>query len=134
MRDIAFRGVDIRSGEMIFGSLIQEQEKTYILPFNLTKGIPTQLQEIDPETVGQCTSVEDKNGILVHEGDIIEYTSRYFFIEFAPANKLTTKVVWHECGFRLKGIPWSLSQTAESEICVIGNIHKNPGLLTNANI
>lgn len=32
--------------------------------------------DIDPATLGQCTRLRDKNGTLIFEGDIIQFTNR----------------------------------------------------------
>lgn len=99
-----------------------------------TQGVVTEIYtldmsyEVDPETVGQCTGLKDKNGKLIYEGDIVKGLFN-FGLEIMSvctfkdgAFGLTAK----QCG--------AYHFSAFTSICnvkyeVIGNIRDNPELL-----
>lgn len=64
-----FRGKRIDNGEWIQGYLYGIWERRYIL-WGMTNDIPNMV-EVDPETVCQCTGLQDKNGKLIWEKDIL---------------------------------------------------------------
>lgn len=73
-----FSGKRKDDGTWICGDLISTRGKYCIHPnansfevnaYNLAKCV--QMIEVDPETVGQCSGVPDKNGTLMYEGDIV---------------------------------------------------------------
>ena len=78
----------------------------------------------------QCTGIEDKNGNLIFEGDIIKMAS--LLVGFPQKYEENIAVVkWIEIGFCFEfpklhdGIGWE--ECVEYEI--IGNIHETPELL-----
>lgn len=62
------RGKRIDNGEWIQGYLYGIWERRYIL-WGMINDIPN-MAEVDPETVCQCTGLNDKNGKLIWENDI----------------------------------------------------------------
>ena len=109
----------------------------FIIPLGADLSLGTAIEkiqvEIDPSTICQCTGLEDKNGKLIWEKDIVKYyadtdeSGNDLFIYY--------KVLWHQnhhC--------WWLSEinTTEGEylrefrsrdVEVIGSVIDNPGLL-----
>ncbi len=87
------------------------------------------LVEVIPETVGQCTGLEDKNGKLIFEGDIVSDKESGLFGKVISAT--TENGFDGMAGFMVDDVDdglqnyngfWYLVE-------VIGNIHDNPELL-----
>ena len=142
MRTIKFRGKRVDKDELVFGDLLTgmgyKKGKFYILP-HLTH-YPSDCNsldgyEVETGTVGQFTGLYDKDGKEIYEGDIIKYTHE-ICIEDGPGTYVGA-VSFCEGMFCLHEDSDCTVATAiyESEeyggICVIGNIHDNPELLTN---
>ena len=79
MRGIKFRGKEILSGKMVYGSYVNYYGTHYISPEN---DFPSF--EIDPETVGQFTGKYDMNRNEIYEGDIVisELTNLEYVIKW----------------------------------------------------
>lgn len=127
MREILFRGKRSEDGMWACGSLFIENGlinngKCYILtsPMGGCGGkAPSYFNEIDPETIGEYTWLNDKNGTRIFEGDIVEAYGRQMQIVMDRAMwKMKT----------LQGnLSWAWVNADKSE--VIGNIYDNPELL-----
>lgn len=70
-REIIFRGRRKGSNEWLFGNLVITNDGVYIFPLNSPNS--TYYYEVDPETVGQYTGLDDKNIIKIFEGDIFTH-------------------------------------------------------------
>jgi hypothetical protein len=102
-----FRGRRIEDGEWVIGNLIQTNNKQSfpshendmftnnfieVINDNLDiqfvsspkVSIDTEVYRIDPKTLGQCTGLRDKNGVLIFEGDKL-------------FNEYISIVVWDKC-------------------------------------
>lgn len=116
------------NGEWIFGNLIQTDDGVYIIqnyvPQHLIKNY-----EADPFTVCQCTGLEDENGKLIFENDIL---SGHIDDEF-PEDETRKRVVWHENGWCTNELGCDyyegLDDFDSENFEVIGNIIDNPELL-----
>ena len=79
-----------------------------------------KLADVNPETVGQYTGLDDKNGKEIYEGDIVKYEN------------MIGKIMFFHGGFILSDFEeteeWELGVINE-ETEVIGNIYDNPELL-----
>lgn len=148
MREILFRGKLVDTGEWVYGSFCMDALEQFnglcgidgfIRLYDKLKG-KMQSYEVDRETVGQYTGLEDKNGKRIFEGDIVKGLN--------CTGVWTGYVIWIDkiSGFGLKWIhrdaPTSFEncpmirfltsqcgRPGEYLAEIIGNIHDNPELM-----
>lgn len=143
MREIKFRGKRIDNGEWVNGYLansghqinpriefwwIAQNRYDYGTIFDERSCDDTFIwHRVDPETVGQYTGLEDKNGVEIYEGDLIktDYASGIFVVAF---DERYTCVSLFEAK-QLSNNYITLSNRLQEEYEVIGNIYDNPELL-----
>jgi uncharacterized phage protein (TIGR01671 family) len=121
MREILFRGK--RDGkEWMFGNLRDRKVFGDALIGDLFSSVAWEVQK---ETVGQYTGLDDKNGVKIFEGDIVHFKGHDAF-----ENKVDRKV--HVNDIREVFSPYNVGNALDCdtiEVTVIGNIHDNPELL-----
>jgi uncharacterized phage protein (TIGR01671 family) len=127
MREILFRGKPVNKvygNGFIYGSLGVIREGLVAI-YNCLEFTEDIRQLIIPETVGQYTGLNDKNGTKIFEGDIVKYGDTINKVVFEQRNGtayfgvvMDDTETWHFC---------HLTSAAGME--VIGNIHDNPELL-----
>lgn len=152
MRDILFRGKRIDNDEWVYGSFCMDALEQFnglcgvdgfIRLYDKTKR-KMQSYEVDRETVGQYTGLNDKNGKRIFEGDVVSIEDGEFWV-FSFGNCGGVQNVAHEVGytgFHLSPLSQSAIHNLEYGqrddpvyylnaigLCVIGNIHDNPELL-----
>ena len=133
MREILFRGKRTDNGEWVEGYVakrpdaIQFEEGPYS-PWYIDKPPKDPddyggVYSIDPETVGQFTGLEDRNGARIFEGDVV--------MLIFTSGQHKGKVVFHNGGFCVEALEnfVSLQKTPVYEFERLGNIHDNPELL-----
>lgn len=110
----------------IGGIVIEKYNGTACDDWNVT-GI--NFCEIDPNTICQCTGLNDKNGKLIFENDIL---SGHIDVEF-PEDETRKRVVWHENGWCTNEPGCDdyeeLDDFDSENFEVIGNMIDNPELL-----
>lgn len=113
-REIIFRGKKSGTEEWVFGSLqIYLDNVCYILNNNQWD----KKTLVQPESIGQYTGLNDKNGNKIFEGDILEY---------GWMDRKNTLVDFDKGMFRHKTNALIIGH---DEMTIVGNIHDNPELL-----
>ena len=145
-REILFRGKRKDTGEWVEGSYVLLEEIHFIIPpqleidDNLCAEVP-KFVLIQPETLGQYTGVEDKNGKPIYEGDIV--TNKWCFYHEHSVVKFGEHKHWtmtsdYKCGMLGFYVdhPYDEHQSQRKDLMyfagnceVVGNIHDNPELL-----
>lgn len=82
------------------------------------------IYNVDRETVGQFTGLEDKEGGLKWEGDIFIFGEHIYIIEWDEEERAFIASEPFEPDYSI-----NLSSFTADEIAVIGNIHDNPELI-----
>lgn len=120
-----WRGKRVDNGEWVKGYLIKMWGKYHLQDLENENLVV----EVDPSTLGECTTQPDKHGNLIFEGDIVHCTS-----QLDSANAV---VIFEEGEFRLvpercyktyaAGGGYHAVRCFDKE--VIGNVYDNPELL-----
>ena len=126
-REILFRGARMEDGKFVYGSLVfvKENDKSENeLPHIVISYGPDTFDwfEVDPETVGQYTGIDDIEGEKIFEGDIFK---------IGAENNIYTVRFDYGCFLAYEddvqvGI---LAELSTMFIKKIGNIHDNKELL-----
>lgn len=97
------------------------KKKTYIVP-NYASALYSI--EVNPETVGQCIDLKDRNGINIFEGDIVKRVcfGKMSIYQIVYDNDLTSFI-------GQAGVRFTTFDYGSTEFEVIGNIYDNPELL-----
>lgn len=125
MRTIKFRGKDLKTGKWVYGDLHTLCDEPHIHTEPTHFPYAGKRSFIDPETVGQFTSLFDKNKKEIYEGDILR-------INDDEKGTIEVRFVRGVFAFLWNGdlddeLPINAPTHEWAEI--IGNIHDNPELL-----
>ena len=150
MREILFRGKRLDNGDWVEGYLYEHEPplvgivsekdepeaskwfiaRTGFADWNMPR--PVELVEVDPSTVGQYTSLKDKNGKRIFEGDVLK---RYYDDLYAD-DAVIEHVVWFNngwCANDVTNMTYEAYSIFKDDVIpyaeIIGNIHDNPEFL-----
>lgn len=130
-----FRAKRKDSGEWVFGGLSYCEKTGAYFITNMGKDHISYIgfhQEVDHETICQCTGLKDKIGNLIWENDIVAYWDSYSTESGLAEADCIGKVVWDDetISFQVTNrLSAESYEVLDDECSVIGNTFDNPELL-----
>ncbi len=148
MREIKLRGKRVDNDELVYGSLLVLPITGGVCIFSgeFTSSGAVLCHEVDPETVGQFSTLHDKNGLEIYKDDIAKlYNGNIGVVEWGEYQDegcLDEREDFYvdsdgderkEVGFYIRnterGGCWGLDNMTNKWVEVIGNTWDNPDLL-----
>lgn len=140
MRDIKFRGENISTvgggspiKEWVYGCLVIDEscENEYRYRIQPKEGGQFYAPPVIPETIGQYTGINDKNGKEIYEGDIIAGTEHRGNTVYNNGIYKGTNEWDSEIKYKVEFNPPCLQRVLhDRNFCeVIGNIYQNADIL-----
>lgn len=140
MRTIKFRGKASHNGEWLYGGLINIHGEYHILGEDdmMEDGHHVRQNSdrptlVEPDTIGQFTSLYDKNGKEIYEGDIVRVYdfSSVYASEYKGVVKMVhgTWIVEYDRPFGTSRPKLFFDDFADRKTEVIGNIYDNSDLM-----
>ena len=130
-RQIKFRGKEIQTGEWLYGSHYNDGAEDYILENLPNSALDFDERQIDQNTIGQFTGLQDSNGNDIYEGDILKDKDWEVF-----EDKKSFVVSFDEISPRFllgrtdgRSSNFQLDATFANRSVIIANIHDNFELL-----
>ena len=126
MREIKFRGKDLNTGEWAYGDLHTLCDHPHIHTEITSYPFAGKRSFVNPDTIGQFTGLQDKNGKDIYEGDIISFVDGQKRVNGEWVDNIHFYNVEYSKG-AFSGV-LGLAESMDA-VQVIGNIIDNPELL-----
>ena len=140
MREIKFRGKRVDNGEWVYGYLVKNTITTRIISdFALVRSdahtedtlnhCSGYFDIVDPESVGQFTGLNDKNGKEIYEGDVVQV------MPDSGIGLSRFEIIWNQptCSFKKKRDDGQLYEleAIQKYLLIIGKIYDTPDLISS---
>lgn len=145
MREVLFRGKRKDNGEWIEGYVFELQPGQYMIcdqneydrasTFPVWEFFRSCCHEVDPETLCRYTGLNDKNGNLIWENDILHVVEKMGNDVYHNGNLVSSPRWINESNFKVEFTPGGLMNTqryvnsSKIECMVIGNVFDNPEMM-----
>ena len=123
--EILFRGKRIDTGEWVYGDFYRKCGITGIVHDYMISTRDGMTYQVIPETVGQYTGLDDKNGVKIFEGDIVREHGN----DYTPIYQIGIYMAYNVDKINDPYVSTQFNVIWRNGCEVIGYIHYNPELL-----
>ena len=124
-REIEFRGYNPKNGKWLYGYYLVNRGKHYIVPDGIQPPSATPEDfEAEPESIGQYTGLQDRNGKKIYEGDIVLQQGYSGVQPMEVRFEQGAFITGYHHGSSTRKTPMLVSR----KCMILGNIHDNPEL------